>query len=79
MALTATNVAITYLVRVREIQEYDLEVVTVGDSREAAELARRKFLGMTVNEQASNSVGIAERTFEVGENEFDEDELALEG
>jgi hypothetical protein len=79
MVLTATNVAVTYVVRIREIQEYDLEVITAGGSRDAAKLARRRFLSMTVNEQAANSVAITERTFEVEENEFDEDELALEG
>jgi len=30
---------------------------------------------MTTGEQAANSVGIIGRTFETGEDEFDEDEL----
>ncbi len=63
------------VVRVRETQEYDVEVTTAGDSRDAARLARRKFLSMTVDEQAANSVGIIGRSFEAGEEEFDEDEL----
>jgi hypothetical protein len=67
---------IVHMVRVRETQEYDVEVTTAGDNREAARLARRKFLSMTVNEQVANSVGVAGRSFEAGEDEFDEDELA---
>lgn len=70
------DTAITHVVRVREIQEYDIEVATSGDSRDAAKLARLRFLGMTVVEQASNSVGVRGRTFEVGEDDFDEDEIA---
>jgi hypothetical protein len=70
---------IVHIVRVRETQEYDIEVTTAGDSREAARLARRKFLSMTVNEQVANSVGATGRSFEAGEEEFDEDELAGEG
>jgi hypothetical protein len=76
MAFAQAGSAITHVVRVRETQEYDVEVVTSSDSRDAARLARLRFLGMTVVEQASNSVGVTSRTFEVGEDDFDEDELA---
>lgn len=76
MALADTDAAITHVVRVRETQEYDVEVVTSGDSRDAATLARLRFLGMTIVEQASSSVGVTSRTFEVGEDDFDEDQLA---
>jgi hypothetical protein len=41
------RVVIAQVVRVRETQEFDVEVATTGDSREAAKLARRNFLGMT--------------------------------
>jgi hypothetical protein len=34
---------------------------------------------MTVVEQAAISVGVAGRSFEAGDREFDEDELAAEG
>jgi len=64
------------VVRVRETQEYDIEVSTLGTSRDAARAARLKFLGMTVVEQASNSIGVAGRTFEIGDDDFDDDELA---
>jgi len=73
-----TNTQAVQQVRIRETQEYDVEVPTTGDSRMAARLARRRFLGMTVDEQASNSIGVTTRSFEVGEDEFDEDELAAE-
>jgi hypothetical protein len=75
MALTASDAAIVHVVRVREIQEYEVEVVTAGNSREAAKLARLRFLGMTASEQAANSIGVTARGFEVGEDEFDEDDL----
>ncbi len=70
------GIAVTYVVRVRETQEYDIEVATSGDSRDAAMLARLRFLGMTVVEHASNSIGVTGRTFAVGEDGFDEDEFA---
>ena len=73
-----SSTVIMHVVRVRETQEYDIEVTTAGDSREAARLARLKFLGMTVNQQAANSVGATGRTFETGESEYDEDELTGE-
>ncbi len=76
MALADTDAAIKHVVRVRETQEYDIEIATSGDSRDAARVARLRFLGMTVVEQVSNSIGVTGRTFEVGEDEFDEDELA---
>ena len=72
------GIGIVHMVRVRETQEYDIEVATAGDSLEAARLARRKFLGMTANQQAANSVGVTGRRFEAGEHEFDEDELTGE-
>ena len=75
MVSKATSTAVTQVVRVREIQEYEVEVVTAGNGREAAKLARLRFLAMTVGEQAANSIGVASRGFEVGEDEFDEDEL----
>jgi hypothetical protein len=61
---------------VRETREYDIEVATSGTRRDAAKAARLRFLGMTVVDQASNSVGVTERTFGIGEADFDEDELA---
>jgi hypothetical protein len=73
-----TDTAIVHVVRVRETQEYDVEVTTTGNSREAAKLARGRFMGMTVVEQAANSIGITGRSFEAGEEEFDENELAGE-
>lgn len=66
---------ITSVVRVREMQEYDIEVITTENDREDARLARRKFLEMTIDEQSANSVGISARTFEAGEDQFDDDEL----
>jgi hypothetical protein len=78
MPLTITDSDVVHVVRVRETQEYDIEVTTAGNSREAARVARRKFLGMTVEEQAANSVGVTGRSFEAGEDEFDEDELTGE-
>jgi hypothetical protein len=76
MTLGATDTTVTHVVRVRETQEYDIEVAASGDSRDAAKLARHRFLGMTIAEQASNSIGVTGRTFVVGEDGFDEDELA---
>jgi hypothetical protein len=55
-----------------------VEVTTAGDSREAARLARREVLNMSINRLAANSVGVIQRTFETAEEEFDEDELAGE-
>jgi hypothetical protein len=78
MALVHLDAVITHVVRVRETQEYDIEVSTSGTSRDAARAARLKFMGMTVVEQASNSVGVTGRTFETGEDHFDDDELADE-
>jgi hypothetical protein len=78
MTSNATNTAVAQVVRVRETQEYEVEVVSTGNSRELAKLARQRFLSMTVDEQAANSIGITARSFEVGGNEFDEDELAAE-
>ena len=75
----ATDAIVTHVVRVRETQEYDIEVATSGDSREAAKLARHRFLDMTVVEQASNSIGVTGRTFAVGEDGFDDDEFARDG
>jgi hypothetical protein len=65
-----------HVVRVREAQEYDIEVSALGTNREAAKAARLRFMGMTVVDQASNSTGVTGRTFEIGGDEFDEDELA---
>ncbi len=76
MALAHIDAVITHVVRVRETQEYDIEVSTSGRCRDAARAARLKFIGMTVVEQASNSVGVTGRTFEIGEDDFDDDELA---
>jgi hypothetical protein len=75
MLVTVSDTVVARVVRVRELQEYDIEVKTIGDSREAAKLARQRFLGMTAKEQAANSVGVTARTFEAGEEEFEEDEL----
>ncbi len=77
MTLKDTGAATTRVVRVRETQEYDVEVMAATeDSREVARLARRRFMSMTIDEQSANSVGVAARSFEAGENEFDDDELA---
>lgn len=77
MTLTNTDAAIMHVVRVRETQEYEVEIMApTGDSREVARLARRRFMRMTIDEQLANSVGVAARSFEAGENEFDDDELA---
>ena len=76
MPLAATDTGATHVVRVRETQEYDIEVSTSGTSRDAVSAARLKFMGMTVVEQASNSIGVTGRTFEIGEDDFDDDELA---
>jgi hypothetical protein len=78
MSLPPMNDAVVvHVVRVRETQEYDVEVTTTGGSLEAAGLARRRFLSMTTDEQAANCVGVIGRTFEAGEDEFDEDELTV--
>jgi hypothetical protein len=78
MALTGTNKTTVLVVRVRETQEYDVEVTaTIADGGlEAARQARFKFLGMMVEEQSANSVGVTSRVFEVGDEEFEDDELA---
>lgn len=80
MALTRKNKAPILVVRVRETQEYDIEVTTTtpDGSLGAARQARVKFLDMMVKEQSANSVGITSRVFEVGGEEFDDDELAPE-
>jgi hypothetical protein len=67
---------IARVVRVRETQEYEVEVMTAGGSREAARVARCKFLGMSTARLAANSIGVIGRTFETAEQEYDEDELA---
>jgi len=78
MAQGVTATRTMYVVRVRETQEYDIdiEVAASGTSRDAAKAARLRFLGMTVVDQASNSIGVTARTFGIGEDDFDEDELA---
>jgi hypothetical protein len=78
MAVTGTDAAVAIIVRVRETQEYDIEVTasTADGGSEAARQARLKFLGMTVEEQAANSVGVTSRVFEVEDEEFGDDELA---
>lgn len=73
MPLEPMNSSISRTVRVRETQEYDVEVATSRDDRDAASLARRIFMNMTAVEQAESAVGITERSFD----EFDEDELTL--
>jgi hypothetical protein len=76
MARVAIGTARAHVVRVRETQEYDIEVAALGTKRDAAKAARLRFMGMTVVEQASSSIGVTGRSFEIGEDEFDEDELA---
>jgi hypothetical protein len=76
MAPAATDTGATHVVRVRETQEYDIEVSTSGTSRDAARAARLKFMGMTVVEQTSSSIGVTGRTFAIGDEDFDDDELA---
>jgi hypothetical protein len=78
MAVTATDSSAALVVRVRETLEYDIEVAatTTKGGLEAARQARLKFLGMTVEEQSANSVGVTSRVFEVEGDEFDDDELA---
>jgi hypothetical protein len=76
MVLTLSKTSNVRVVRVRETQEYDIEVLTFGSDHETAKLARRKFMGMTVDEQAASSVGVSARRFEVGDDQFDDDELA---
>ena len=79
MPLTTADVSVVHIVRVRETQQYDIEVATTGGSRQAARVARRRFLGMTIEEQARRSVGVTSRTFETDKGEFDEDEFSGEG
>jgi hypothetical protein len=78
MASKVTNTVVAQVVRVREVQEYEVEVMIGGSSRAAAKLARQRFLSMTADEQATNSIRVTARSFEVGDDEFDEDELAAE-
>jgi|SRR5580693_6592297 hypothetical protein len=76
MTLKDTGAATTRVVRVRETQQYDVEVMAATeDSREVARLARRRFMDMTIDEQSANSVGVSARSFAAGEDEFDDDEL----
>lgn len=81
MAMRGTDAVVAFIVRVRETQEYDIEVTatTADGGLNAASQARLKFLGMTVQEQSANSVGVASRAFEVEDEVFDDDELAPEG
>jgi hypothetical protein len=78
MAVKGTDAAVVLVVRVRETQEYDIEVTatTADGGLEVARQARLKFLGMTVVEQSTNSVGVTSRVFEVEDEEFDDDEFA---
>jgi hypothetical protein len=66
---------------VRETQEYDIEVPAgiVGQGLEAVRRARLKFLGMTVEEQSANSVGVTSRIFEIEDEKYDDDGLARDG
>ena len=77
MAMTPTDSAAALVVRLRETQEYDIEVAatTADGGLEAARQARLKFLGMTVEEQSANSVGVTSRVCEVEDEEFGDDEL----
>ena len=72
MAVTGTDAAVAIIVRVRETQEYDIEVTasTADGGSEAARQARLKFLGMTVDEQAASSVGVTGRSFEAGADDY---------
>jgi hypothetical protein len=76
--VAVADTEVVRVVRIRETQEYDIEVPTKAPEAglEAARLARLKFLGMTVEEQSANSVGVTSRVFEVEDGEFDDDELA---
>jgi len=76
MSPTLAKASTTSVVRVREVQEYDIEVIATGNDREDARLARHKFLDMTIDEQSGSSVGVTARTFEIGEDQFDDDELS---
>lgn len=78
MAVISTVSGVALVVRVRETQEYDIKVAaTAADGAlEAARQARLKFLGMTVEEHSTNSVGVTSRVFEVEDEKFDDDELA---
>jgi hypothetical protein len=80
MAVTVTDSATSLVVRVRETREYDIGITatTADGGLEAARQARLKFLGMTVEEQSANSVAVTSRVFEVEDEEFDDDELALD-
>jgi hypothetical protein len=76
--VAVVDTAVVLVVRIRETQEYDIEVPTKAADAglEAARLARLKFLGMTVEEQSASSVGVTSRVFEVEDEEFNDDELA---
>jgi DNA mismatch endonuclease Vsr len=76
MTTTLAGTSSIRIVRVRETQEYEIEVPPAANDLDAANLARREFLDMTVEEQAAHSVGVSSRSFEVGEDQFDDDELA---
>jgi hypothetical protein len=69
--------AVMRVVRIRETQEYDIGISTNAAEAglEAARQARLKFLGMTPEEQAANSLGVTSRIFDVDDEEFDDDEL----
>jgi hypothetical protein len=77
MAVTGTDAAVALIVRVRETQEYDIEVTATAaeGGLEAARRARLKFLDMTIEEQSANCVGVTSRVFDVEDEEFDDDEL----
>ncbi|MFZ0782161.1 MAG: hypothetical protein WAM86_13545 [Candidatus Sulfotelmatobacter sp.] len=80
-AATAADSHAAIVVRVRETQEYDIEVPAgiVGQGLEAVRRARLKFLGMTVEEQSANSVGVTSRIFEIEDEKYDDDGLARDG
>jgi len=76
--VAVADTAVVRVVRIRETQEYDIEVPTKAAEAgfETSRLARLKFLRMTVDEQSANSIGVTSRIFEVEDEEFDDDELA---
>lgn len=76
--IVVADTAVLRVVRIRETQEYDIEVPTraAGAGLGAARQARLKFLDMTVEEQSANSLGVTSRVFKVEDEEFDDDELA---
>lgn len=80
-AVTAADSTAAIVVRVRETQEYDIEVAAGigGGGLEAVRRARLKFLGMTVEEQSANSVGVTSRIFEIEDEKYDDDEVARDG